>query len=147
MRDLAEAVRSEVERSARRFAGWSEAEATRARGPGRWMRKEILGHLIDSAFSNHERFVRAQLGAGYAGPGYEQQLWVALHGYRERPWRELVELWVAANRHVAAVVERVPESKLGTPCTIGDDPPATLEFLMRDYLSHMKKHLAQIEAS
>jgi hypothetical protein len=147
MKELSQALRSEVERASRGFSGWTEAEAMRAREPGKWVRKEILGHLIDSAFNNHQRFVRAQLASEYTGPGYEQQAWVALHGYRERPWRELVELWVAANSQLAAVLERVPDAKRSTPCTIGDDPPATLELVARDYLSHMRKHLAQIEAS
>jgi len=145
MKELAEAVRSEVERAARVFESWSEADALQARAEGKWARKEILGHLIDSAFNNHQRFVRAQLGSAYVGPGYEQRAWVALHGYRERPWRELVEIWVAANRHLAAVIERVPAAKLATPCTVGDDPPATLGFVMKDYLAHMKHHLGQIE--
>ncbi len=90
--------------------------------------------------------MRAQLASEYVGPGYEQVAWVAVNGYRERPWRELVEIWVAANRHLAAVIERVPASKLQTPCTIGDGKPVTLEYVMQDYLTHMKRHLEQIAA-
>jgi hypothetical protein len=146
MKDLAAAVRSEVERATRVFEGWSDAEAMRSRAEGKWVRKEILGHLIDSAFNNHQRFVRAQLAGTYTGPGYEQESWVRVHGYRERAWSELVRLWVAANGQLAAVIERVPAAKLDTPCTIGDDAPETLGFVMRDYLEHMKKHLSQIEA-
>lgn len=144
MKELAAELRREVERAAERLQGWSEAEVTRARGEGRWVTKEILGHLIDSAFNNQQRFVRAQLASEYVGPGYEQAAWVAVNGYRERPWRELVEVWVAANRHVAAVIERVPASKLQTPCTIGDGKPVTLEYVMRDYLVHMRHHLEQM---
>jgi len=146
MKELAQAVRSEVERALSVFQGWSEDDALEARAEGKWVRKEILGHLIDSAFNNHQRFVRAQLASAYVGPGYTQREWVALHGYRERPWRELLEIWGAANRQLAAVVERVPAAKLATPCTIGDDPPETLEFVMRDYLRHMQHHLEQIRA-
>jgi hypothetical protein len=29
-------------------------------GPGKWSRQEILGHLIDSAANNHQRFIRVQ---------------------------------------------------------------------------------------
>ncbi len=146
MKEVAAAVRSEVERAARVFAGWSDEDALRSRGEGKWVRKEILGHLIDSAFNNHQRFVRAQLVSEYTGPGYEQEAWVRVNGYRERPWSELVRLWVAANGQLAAVIERVPKAKLETPCTIGDDEPETLAFVMQDYVAHMKKHLAQIEA-
>ena len=147
MKQLADQLRSEVERAAQRFERWSEQDATHARGEGKWVRKEILGHLIDSAFNNQQRFVRAQLASAYVGPGYEQAAWVAVNGYRERPWRELVEIWAAANRQLAAVIERVPAAKLETPCTIGDDEPVTLEYVMKDYLAHLKHHLAQIDAA
>jgi DinB superfamily len=146
MKDLAAQLRSELERAGERFLGWSEADASRARGEGKWLRKEILGHLIDSAFNNQQRFVRAQLASAYVGPGYEQAAWVAVNGYRERSWRELVEIWVAANRQLAAVIERVPAAKLETPCTIGDGEPVTLEYVMTDYLAHLRHHLAQIDA-
>jgi hypothetical protein len=146
MKELAAELRSEVDRAARLFQEWSDADATRARGEGKWIRKEILGHLIDSAFNNQQRFVRAQLASEYVGPGYEQTAWVAVNGYGERPWRELVEVWVAANRQVAAVIERVPAAKLQTPCTIGDGKPVALEYVMQDYLAHMKRHLEQIAA-
>ena len=146
MKELAGQVQAEVERAAERFRTWSETDVTRTRGDGKWVRKEILGHLIDSALNNHQRFVRAPLASAYVGPGYEQQAWVRANGYRERSWRELVELWVAANRHVAAVMERVPAAALQTPCTIGEGKPVTLEFVMQDYLVHMRHHLRQIEA-
>lgn len=146
MRELAAELRSEVDRAASRFQAWSESDVTRERGEGKWVRKEILGHLIDSAFNNQQRFVRAQLASEYVGPGYEQRAWVAVNGYSERPWRELVDVWVAANRQLAAVIERVPAAKLKTPCTIGDGQPVTLEYVMQDYVAHMKRHLEQIAA-
>ncbi len=102
MIEVAEAVRADVERASQAFRGWSEAEASRDRGAGKWTPKEVLGHLIDSAANNHQRFVRAQLAGAFAGPGYDQVAWVAVHRYRQRPWLELVDLWVALNRQVAA---------------------------------------------
>jgi hypothetical protein len=144
MIDVASALRSEVGHAAARFTQLTESEADRDRGQGKWVKKEILGHLIDSAINNHQRFVRAQLGNAFSGPGYDQEAWVRVQQYRERPWLELVELWVALNRHVAAVIERVPAEKLQTPCTIGDHEPASLEWWMRDYLRHLRHHLAQI---
>jgi len=144
MIDVASALRSVVERAAVGFTRLTESEAVRDRGQGRWVTKEILGHLIDSAVNNHQRFVRAQLANPFIGPGYDQQAWVQVQRYRDRPWSELVELWVALNRHVAAVIEGVPAEKLQTPCTIGDREPASLEWWMRDYLRHLRHHLEQI---
>jgi len=122
----------------------SEPEADRARAPGKWTRKEILGHLIDSAFNNHQRFVRAQQADRYVGPGYDQNAWVSLQGYRERSWSDLLALWEAANRHLVHVMARVRPERLGGECVVGDDPPATLDWWMNDYTRHLRHHLAQI---
>jgi hypothetical protein len=139
-------LRAEVERAASRFRTFGESEATAGRGAGKWVKKEILGHLIDSAANNHQRFVRAQLESPLVLSGYDQEAWVSVQRYRERSWAELVELWAALNLHVAAVIEGVPPEKLQTPCTIGDREPCSLEWWMRDYLRHLEHHLAQLDA-
>ncbi len=146
MIELANALRAEVERASARFRDWTEADVSRDRGARTWVKKEILGHLIDSAANNHQRFVRAQFASPLSSPGYDQEAWVLLHRYRERPWGELVDLWVALNRHVAAVIEAVPAEKLQTPCIIGEQEAKPLEWWMRDYLRHLKHHLGQIES-
>jgi hypothetical protein len=111
---------------------------------GSWSAKEILGHLIDSAANNHQRFVRAQLQPELEFPSYEQDRWVAVQGHAERPFAELLSLWDALNRHVAHVVARIPAAKVETPCRIGDGPAVTLEFVARDYVRHLRHHLEQI---
>jgi DinB family protein len=146
VQDVADAIRAEVERAAVTFRELGEPEASRPRGSGKWSRKEILGHLIDSAANNHQRFVRAQFSSPFVWPGYDQVAWVELHAYGQRPWLELVDLWVALNRHVAGVVESVPPGKLATPCIIDDREATPLEWWMRDYLRHLKHHVGQIEA-
>jgi hypothetical protein len=144
MTELAAALRAEVEAAAEQFAGWGEADVTRDRGAGKWVKKEILGHLIDSAANNHQRFVRAQAVDPFVWPGYDQNAWVALHGYRARPWRELVDLWVALNLQVAHVIATVPPERLQTRCRIGDKEETPLEWWMNDYLRHLRHHLAQL---
>jgi uncharacterized protein (TIGR02118 family) len=145
MAGLADAIRAEIDKAAVLFRSWSEADVTRDRGAGKWVRKEILGHLIDSAANNHQRFVRAQFISPFVGPGYNQQEWVSVHRYRERSWAELVDLWLGLNRHLAVVVESVPAAKLQTPCVIGKEEPMPLEWVMNDYLRHMKHHLEQMD--
>jgi len=144
MKELADELRAEVRRAEESLRAMGEDAAVAGRGPGRWVAKEILGHLIDSAVNNHQRFVWGQLVSPLVLPDYDQEAWVALHRYRERPWAELVELWVALNLHLAVVMEGVPAEKLQTPCRIGDNEPGTLESCMRHYLEHLKHHLQQI---
>jgi hypothetical protein len=144
MMQLANELRSEIDSSLVRFRKLSESDATRDRGPGKWIRKEILGHLIDSAANNHQRFLRAQFEDPFVGPGYDQDAWVALQRYRDRSWGEITETWAAINGQVAYAMESVPENKLKTSCIIGKNAPAPLEWWMKDYLVHMRHHLAQI---
>ena len=114
------------------------------RAEGKWSRKEILGHLIDSAANNHQRFVRAQMVDTFEWPGYEQNEWVRVHGYRDQTWTELLGLWLALNGLVARVIELVPDSKANTRCIIGGGGAVTLEWLIQDYVRHLRHHLTQI---
>jgi hypothetical protein len=118
-----------------------------SRGPGvgmTWSRKEILGHLVDSASNNHQRFVRAQLQPRMSFPPYVQDQWIGAQGYGERPWTELVELWRLYNRHLLHVMKRVPATALGNVCVVSDDEPSTLSDHMVDYVLHLHHHLGQI---
>src|SRR5947199_200177 len=87
-----------------RLLAVSDEAAARRSAPGKWSKKEILGHLIDSAANNHQRFVRLQIEDQIVFPGYRQNDWVALQYYSDRTWRDLVELWLAYNRHLAHVI-------------------------------------------
>ena len=145
VRELAAEIRAEGERAAADLRRLDEAVVGLRPAPGKWCKKEILGHLIDSAANNHQRFVRAQFGDPFTFPGYEQEPWVAVHRYRDRSWAELVTVWNALNLQVAAVVEGVPADRLQTKCSIGGAEPVSLELLMQDYLRHMRHHLQQLE--
>ena len=141
---LARELRAEIDDSGARLRGITEHHASAVREAGKWTRKQILGHLIDSAANNHQRFVRAQFDDPFVGPGYDQNGWVAANGYGQRDWAELVDLWSALNGHLAHVMSGVATARLQTRCVIGNGSPVTLEWLMRDYLVHMRHHLAQI---
>jgi hypothetical protein len=77
MKDVADDLRAEVRRATEQLRGLSEPAAVAFRGDGKWTRKEILGHLVDSAANNHQRFVRVQVENPFLWPGYEQDAWVA----------------------------------------------------------------------
>jgi hypothetical protein len=109
-----------------------------------WSPKEVLGHLIDSAANNHQRFVRAQQTDALILPGYEQNHWVASQGYQDADWTHLVTLWTHINLHLADVIARIPPSKYSVPCTIGGDETVPLEAIVTGYLGHLNHHIAQI---
>ena len=142
--DVAEDLRGVMASVRPKLQGISEGESLRTRGEGTWSRRQILGHLVDSALNNLHRFVRAQQAQELVFPGYEQDAWVDLGGYQERAWPTLVSLWAELNAQIAHVVARIPESRLATPCRIGDGPAVTLEFVARDYVRHLRHHLEQI---
>jgi DinB superfamily len=119
--------------------------AARRPSTGSWSPKEVLGHLIDSAANNNQRFVRAQQQAdGLTFPGYEQNQWVSSQGYQDADWAHLVALWTHLNLHLADVIGRIPPSKYSVACTIGGDAPVPLEAIVVGYRDHLHHHMAQI---
>jgi hypothetical protein len=114
---------------------------------GGWTRKQIVGHLLDSAANNRQRFVRSAIDGHYTGPKYAQDAWVAAHGYASQPWDTLVRWWLAEHEILAAIVDRIPEERLEAICTVGDDKPVTLRFLIEDYLAHQQWHFLQLKAN
>lgn len=123
------------------------AQAVRAKAePTQWSIQEIVGHLVDSASNNHQRFVRAQETEVLSFPKYEQDHWVRAQAYFRTEWPELVELWRLYNRHLAHVIAHLPEDQLTVECRIGSSGPVALGDLIEDYEVHLKHHLQQIEA-
>jgi hypothetical protein len=150
LRDFEETIRI----ASARLGEISAAESTKSSN-GEWSRREILGHLIDSAANNHQRFVRAQFKDDLVFPGYEQEQWVSSQRYNDKPWPDLIELWRAYNLHLVHVVAHIPEDVLTRQRdkhsldqiafnSVAQNAPATLEYLIRDYLDHLKHHLDQI---
>ena len=111
---------------------------------GGWSRKQLVGHLIDSASNNHQRFVRASLQESLTLPGYDQDGNVQVQAFQQAAWPQLLSLWSSYNRFLAHIIAHLPESKLQTACHIGDGDPVTLEFLATDYVAHLKHHLQQM---
>ena len=127
-----------------RLVNIPESEAAGKPDPARWSKKEILGHLIDSAGNNQQRWVRAQLAPRLEFPSYEQEFWVARQGYATEPWPDLVNLWLLLNRHLLHVFKTMPSEVHAHELVIGANPPMTLSAQVAGYLQHMDHHLAQI---
>lgn len=146
-------LRQAVNEATPRLIALAERSATRP-APDKWSAREIIGHLVDSASNNHQRFVRGQLQDDLVFPGYAQADWVRIGRYQDAPWDELVALWKMFNLQIARVMEGTPEDvrtrprtrhsfdAIGVPLKEGEAP--TLEHVMSDYVVHLKHHLRQI---
>ena len=113
---------------------------------GGWTRKQVMGHMLDSAANNRQRFVRAATDGYFAGPNYAQEAWVAAHGYAEQSWETLLRWWKVEHEILAAVVDCIPEERLEASCVLDADAPVTLRFLIEDYPRHQRGHLEQLGA-
>jgi len=153
--EYAAELRETVERAARVLHQMSDEESQRSPQPGKWCPREVIGHLIDSASNNHQRFVRAQFKDDLVFDGYEQDAWVSLQRYRESPWAELIDLWRLFNLHIARIMQVAPNDERVRKRArhnldqlawqpVSRDEPATLDYFMRDYVGHLKHHLAQV---
>lgn len=152
--EYAERLRHHVESAAPRLLALGEASATRPANGG-WSPREIIGHLVDSASNNHQRFIRARVQNDLVFPGYDQDLWVQAGAYQDAPWQDLVALWRTFNLQIARVMDATPEDlrlrkrlehnvdRIGFEA-IPQGQPATLDHLMRDYVAHLEHHLRQI---
>ena len=109
-----------------------------------WSMKEIIGHLIDSAATNHQRFVRLQNAAESVSIVYDQEFWVKTQAYQAENWLDLVELWYFYNKHLAHIVENLNQAMLDNKCDLGYPEKVTLSFVVKDYIRHLEHHLKQI---
>jgi hypothetical protein len=111
-----------------------------------WSTKEIIGHLIDSASNNHQRFVRLQLVEQLIFPDYGQDNihWVRVQNYQQHPWQELLGLWRYFNLQLARIMRSVDPTCLAHVWQFDAQTSISLFELMTDYLRHFEVHLNQI---
>jgi hypothetical protein len=113
--------------------------------PAKWSKKEILGHLVDSAQSNIRRFVVAQY-EDKPHIVYSQDAWVAAQAYHDYNSNDLITLWALLNKHICIILKNMPPAAYSRLCNTGKEQEKlyTLQFLADDYVSHHLHHLNQI---
>ena len=113
---------------------------------GKWSNKEIIGHLIDSAHVNLQRFVRCTYEDGFKLIYYQDE-WVKAQHYKDADVAELLQLWKLVNRQIARVLANYPNDRISATCNTSREGVAfnTVEFLANDYLAHIQHHLNQLK--
>lgn len=124
----------------------TEEAVSQRPAPGKWSKKEIIGHLIDSACNNQQKFVRMMLieGGHLDFVGYQQDDWVAVQAYQSASWPELIALWAAYNRQLAHLIRHIPADKHGSTISIEGSKPFRLDFIVPDYVEHLRHHLIAV---
>ena len=124
----------------------SDEAAAFKSNPAKWSKKEIIGHLIDSACNNQQKFVRTLLAEnGHLDfVGYKQNDWIAVQNYQQADWAKLIQTWEGYNFQIAHVISQADEAKLLNTISIEGSESFTLAFIMPDYVEHLKHHLKAV---
>lgn len=155
MENLAIKLKSAIQSVSENLNSLSEEAVSAKSNPDKWSKKEILGHLIDSAANNHQRFMNAQFKNDLIFNGYAQDQWVDYQDYQNAEWAELVSLFVAYNLHLCRVIDNIPAGLLKRQITdhnfhliafqtVPKGEPTSLAYFIDDYISHIEHHLGQI---
>lgn len=111
--------------------------------PGKWSKKEIVGHLIDSAANNHHRLVRGQFEETPVIT-YNQDQWNHHSHYQQMDGQQVIGFWTLYNKQLLSLIKLMPEGLLERTVSTGGTAPVTLGFLFSDYVAHLEHHLRQI---
>lgn len=118
-----------------------ESELVFKAAPGKWSKKEIIGHLIDSAQSNIRRFVVAQYEDSPVIL-YNQDKWVTIANYQHWNTTDLINLWYLLNKQVTEILKNTSTEMTQRKCQTQE--LHTIEWLAADYIKHLRHHIHQV---
>ncbi|NJD22182.1 MAG: DinB family protein [Melioribacter sp.] len=155
MNDLTSELNSVIESAEKKLRNITEEQSSKKPSPEKWSSKEILGHLIDSSVNNMIRFVKGQFKNDLVFCGYDQNKWVEVQNYQNAEWNFLIDLWKMNNLQIVRLIKLIPNDVLKRSTTnhnydqiawkeLSKNESATLEYLIEDYIGHMKHHLNRI---
>lgn len=111
----------------------------------KWALREIIGHLIDSASNNHQRFVRLQFDDLIDFPAYNGEKWIEVQKYIDMEWSVLVTLWYNYNCLLLHIIGNSNVSTYANVWVKGDET-IPLEQLISEYCKHLELHIEHFSA-
>lgn len=111
----------------------------------KWSKKEILGHLIDSALHNWKRIAEISFSEKpYKLIDYNQDELVKSNAYQHKNTQELIDLWLQINKQILFLLEKQEPKILTFEIILPNGNINNLQFLISDYITHLMHHLDQI---
>jgi DinB superfamily len=144
MKNLTTELQTIITTFSQRITEIPETDFSAKPTPTKWSRKEVLGHLIDSAENNLRRFICGQYETPPPKIKYEQNFWVSVNQYQTTPSKDVIENWRLINLKICRVLQQMPPENYSKTCDFADGKFLTLEWLAIDYVKHLKHHLNQI---
>ena len=126
-----------------KLRAFSEEEFSKIPAAGKWSKKQIIGHLIDSATNNHHRFVRGQFD-DKPKILYDQELWNQHSYYQDMSQEHIISFWEKYNRHIAELIKQLPPGMYARECMMSDGNGYTIAWVFEDYVRHLEHHLRQV---
>lgn len=146
MEDIVNELTAIVNEFAEKMGRIAENELTEKPLPNKWSKKEVIGHLIDSAQNNLRRFIVGQYETMPPKIVYDQNYWVKANDYQNMSGEEVIKLWRLVNMQIANVLKGMNKEGYDKTCDTSKELPQlhTLAWLADDYLKHLKHHLNQV---
>ncbi len=146
MKNIIQELHALIAEYSAKFNAINEAEFSNKPQPAKWSKKEVVGHLIDSAQNNLRRFIVAQYEPQPPKIVYDQDFWASANGYQQMKKEDVITLWKLINERICSVLELMPETHYTKESNTGKTEVQlhTLHWLAEDYIKHMKHHLNQV---
>jgi hypothetical protein len=143
MKKIADHLRKIIDDYSEKLRTISEVDYAAKPNPNKWSKKEMVGHMIDSALSNIRRFVVGQY-EDVPLIMYNQDKWVAISHYQNYPTKDLIELWTLLNKHICIILSNTNEESAQRICKTNNQIERSIEWLAQDYIKHLLHHLHQV---
>ena len=147
MENIITELKEIIEVYSKKFSQIPDQDFSAKPNPAKWSRKEVVGHLTDSAQNNLRRFI---VGQYEHEPNivYQQDFWVKANNYQQAKKEDVIQLWQLINQQIGAVLASMPIENYSRICNTGKGTPElhTMQWLAADYVKHMKHHINQVIA-